>query len=72
MPTLSGGPFTALPSTAIVPAVVDSRPATIFSRVDFPHPDGPTMLMNSPSPIAKSSGFSDSTGPSAVRYVFAT
>src|SRR6476659_747736 len=31
------------------PDVMSSRPTTIRSRVDFPQPDGPTRIMNSPS-----------------------
>ena len=67
MPTLSGGPSTATPFSVIVPAEAGRRPATIFSSVDLPQPDGPTIAMNSPSPMSNDSGFSDSTGPSAVR-----
>ncbi len=31
------------------PSVTSSRPASIRSAVDFPHPEGPTRIMNSPS-----------------------
>src|SRR5690606_22805640 len=31
------------------PEVMSSRPTIIRSSVDFPHPDGPTRIMNSPS-----------------------
>jgi hypothetical protein len=31
------------------PSVTSSSPAIIRSSVDFPHPDGPTSTMNSPS-----------------------
>ena len=37
-----------MPSTRIWPEVCDCRPAIRCSRVDFPHPDGPTMQTNSP------------------------
>ncbi len=67
MPTSSGGPFTGTPFSMMLPADAGSRPATIFSSVDLPQPDGPTIAMNSPSPMANVSGFSDRTGPSAVR-----
>jgi len=30
---------------------MSSRPAIMFSVVDFPHPDGPTRMTNSPSAI---------------------
>ena len=36
----------------IVPDVIFSRPATMRSAVVFPHPEGPTKIMNSPSSIA--------------------
>src|SRR5580698_86954 len=29
------------------------KPAIRFSRVDFPHPEGPTMATNSPSPTVR-------------------
>jgi hypothetical protein len=32
-----------------LPLDVAMNPATILSRVVFPHPEGPTMLMNRPS-----------------------
>src|SRR5437016_192489 len=40
--------LTSLPSMAIVPALISSRPASIRSSVDLPQPDGPTNTMNSP------------------------
>jgi hypothetical protein len=33
---------------------MSSRPAIMFSMVDFPQPDGPTRMMNSPSAISMS------------------
>ena len=45
--------FTTWPSMISFPAVMSSRPATMFSIVDFPHPDGPTRMMNSPSAISR-------------------
>ena len=33
--------LTTWPSMRISPAVIDSRPAIVFSRVDLPQPDGP-------------------------------
>src|SRR5512140_3361092 len=41
--------LTGRPSIEIVPDVISSRPASIRSSVDLPHPDGPTSTMNSPS-----------------------
>src|SRR5258708_5984396 len=35
------------------PPVISSRPATMRNAVDFPHPDGPTSTMNSPSWISR-------------------
>jgi hypothetical protein len=35
------------------PAEGATSPATIFSSVDLPQPEGPTMVRNSPSPMAK-------------------
>jgi hypothetical protein len=40
--------LTTRPPIEIVPLVIFSRPATIRSVVDFPHPEGPTSTMNSP------------------------
>src|SRR5438093_1408154 len=39
------------------PREMSSRPATIRSAVVFPHPDGPTSTMNSPSSIPRSREF---------------
>src|ERR1700733_6590659 len=36
---------------------MSSRPATIRSAVVFPHPDGPTRTMNSPSATSRSSSW---------------
>src|SRR5580704_2604273 len=44
--------LTTLPSMAIVPPDISSSPANMRSRVDLPHPDGPTSTMNSPSRIS--------------------
>ncbi len=38
-----------LPPMRIVPDVTVSRPAIMRSVVDFPQPDGPSRIMNSPS-----------------------
>src|SRR3954453_8842603 len=41
--------LTFLPPMTMSPEVMSSRPTIIRSRVDFPQPDGPTRIMNSPS-----------------------
>ena len=38
----------------ISPSVTLSSPATMRRSVDLPHPDGPTITMNSPSETAVS------------------
>ena len=45
--------LTTWPSMISLPAVMSSSPATMFRVVDFPHPDGPTRMMNSPSAISR-------------------
>src|SRR5690606_35793397 len=35
------------------PDVMSSRPTIIRSSVDFPHPDGPTRMTNSPSAMSR-------------------
>ena len=46
--------LTTSPPIETVPAVIGSSPAIIRSAVVFPHPDGPTKTMNSPSAISRS------------------
>src|SRR6478609_5286000 len=41
--------LTILSPISISPEVMSSRPTIIRSSVDFPQPDGPTRIMNSPS-----------------------
>ena len=43
------GPVTGRPSSDTVPSVGLTSPATTLSSVDFPHPDGPTIVTNSPA-----------------------
>src|SRR5919106_2030759 len=50
------------------PSVMSSSPAIIRSAVDLPHPDGPTRIMNSPSPISRLICFTASV-PSGNRLV---
>src|SRR6266536_2266689 len=46
-------PFTTSPPMATAPEVGSSSPATIRRAVVFPHPDGPTRTMNSPSAMVQ-------------------
>src|SRR3989337_2688294 len=41
--------LTRLSPIIMSPVVMSSRPTIIRSRVDFPQPEGPTRIMNSPS-----------------------
>src|SRR6266849_3935096 len=52
MPMSRLGPSTSLPRRVTLPAERGSKPARILSRVVFPHPDCPTMVMNSPAPTS--------------------
>ena len=45
----AGTSFTTLSPILISPSVISSRPASIRSAVDLPHPEGPTRTMNSVS-----------------------
>src|ERR1700688_3107011 len=49
--------FTTCPPMRSSPEVMSSRPAIMFSVVDFPQPDGPTRMMNSPSAIVTDRSF---------------
>src|SRR3954452_22153490 len=50
----AGGSFvTSRPPMTIRPPVIVSRPPIERRSVVFPHPDGPTSTMNSPSPIVR-------------------
>src|SRR3954471_11206897 len=51
------------PASVTVPDVGCCRPATIDSNVLFPHPDAPTIVTNSPSPIVTSTPSRASTDP---------
>src|SRR5918997_5113620 len=59
--------FTRSPPMISSPSEMSSRPAIIRSAVDFPQPDGPTRIMNSPSPISRSMFFTASN-PSGYRF----
>jgi len=51
--SLGGKLFTTRSPMEMVPEVISSRPAIDRSAVDFPHPEGPTRTMNSPSLISR-------------------
>src|SRR5580698_5268927 len=53
----------------MAPSLISSSPATMRSAVVFPHPDGPTRTMNSPSAIVSSSA---STARVPSGYTFDT
>ena len=44
-------------------SVISSNPAMVFSKVDFPQPEGPTKTKKPPSSIERSIPFSTSTAP---------
>ncbi len=46
--------FTTLPPMRSSPSEMSSSPAIMLSVVDFPQPDGPTRMTNSPSAISRS------------------
>jgi hypothetical protein len=55
MSRLRGGmSLTSSPSMRSSPLVIISRPAIIRRAVVFPHPDGPTRIISSPSRMARS------------------
>src|SRR3954467_13254094 len=45
--------FTRVPPMSMSPEVMSSNPTIMRSRVDFPQPDGPTRIMNSPSAMSR-------------------
>src|SRR5262245_25076026 len=54
---------TSTPPIETVPSVTSSSPAIIRKSVDFPHPDGPTSTMNSPSATASVTSSTARTPP---------
>ena len=58
--------FNCFPLISIVPLSGMSNPAMSDSNVDFPQPEGPTMLMNSPFFRKKESSFSAGVSPSVL------
>ena len=57
------GPSIGVPLSSASPPERCSSPARIFSSVDLPQPDGPTIDMNSPSPMVQSISLSAVTSP---------
>src|SRR5688572_5897474 len=51
----------------IWPALMVSRPAIILSKVDFPQPDGPTRMTNSPSSMSTLTPCRMGTAPKDLR-----
>src|SRR5215218_3191248 len=63
--------LTTLPPMRSSPSVMSSRPAIMFSVVDFPHPDGPTRMTNSPSAMSRLIR-STASAPSGNRLVISS
>src|ERR1700679_384034 len=55
------------PSMLMFPALIDSRPAIVFSKVDLPQPDGPTSTRKPPLSSVRSMPLRISTGPKRLR-----
>src|SRR5690349_715299 len=49
--------LTFFPPITMSPSVMSSSPTIIRSSVDFPQPDGPTRIMNSPSATSMLTSF---------------
>src|ERR671916_1614454 len=66
----SRGPSSLTRSPPMIrsPSEISSSPAIIRNAVDFPQPDGPTRIMNSPSPMSRSTCLTASV-PSGYRFV---
>src|SRR5215813_9687874 len=64
MPRSLPGPVTGLPWTVTSPLVGSSKPATMRSKVDLPHPDAPIRQTNSPHAMVRSTRASASISPS--------
>src|SRR5437867_1495906 len=68
MPRSAPGPPTRTPSRTTSPDDGRVRPAITRSRVDFPHPDGPTIQTNSLSRTARSNRSMATTLPPRRRW----
>src|SRR5689334_3540289 len=60
--------LTTWPPMNSSPSEMSSRPAIMFSTVDFPEPDGPTRMTNSPSAMSRLKS-STARKPSGKRLV---
>src|SRR5262245_32247591 len=71
MPRSLPGPVTGLLLTVTSPDVVSSKPATMRSKVDLPHPEAPIRQTNSPSRMVTSmrARASISSSPTVKRLV---
>src|SRR4051794_36202955 len=63
-----GRSLTTSPPMRISPSLMSSNPTIIRSSVDFPQPDGPTRMTNSPSAMSRLTSLTASV-PSAYRLV---
>src|SRR5580698_2885812 len=66
--SLGASLFTTLPPMRSSPSLMSSSPAIMFRVVDFPQPDGPTRIMNSPSAMSRLI-LSTASWPSGKRLV---
>jgi hypothetical protein len=57
------GPRTSRPSSTTPPSEAESRPAMMLSRVDFPQPEWPTMVRNSPRSMPNDTSRNTQTWP---------
>src|ERR1051325_5853787 len=65
------GPLIGLPLISSSPEVGSSKPATIFSNVDFPQPLGPRSVKNAPSATSRLMSFRMQTvSPERLEKVF--
>src|SRR6478609_12207119 len=68
MPRLAGAsPSTTRSPMEMLPESSSSRPAIARSKVDLPHPDGPTMTQYSPSATSRLTPFRTSVSPKDLR-----
>src|SRR3954454_19455590 len=65
--SLGGRSLTTSPPITRSPSVMSSSPAIMRRAVDFPQPDGPTRIMNSPSRMSRFMSFTASK-PSGYRF----
>jgi len=60
------GPLRTVPSTFTEPESGSRNPAMMFISVVLPHPEGPTIATNSPSPTLMSRSAMTSSRPLSV------